>query len=38
MAKPTDYKPATITVYSDTEHDSNLQIPLMNQCDVIECF
>ena len=37
-AKPEDYKPATITVYSDTEHDSNLQIPLMNQCDVIECF
>jgi putative CocE/NonD family hydrolase len=33
-----DYKPATITVYSDTEHDSNLQIPLMNACDVIECF
>ena len=37
-AKPADYKPATITVYSDTEHDSNLQIPLMNQCDVIDCF
>ena len=37
-AKPGDYKQATITVYSDTEHDSNLQIPLMNQCDVIECF
>jgi len=37
-AKPEDYKAATITVYSDTEHDSNLQIPLMNQCDVIECF
>ncbi|HEX8813100.1 MAG TPA: CocE/NonD family hydrolase, partial [Terracidiphilus sp.] len=37
-AKPADYKPATITVYSDVEHDSNLQIPLMNQCDVIDCF
>ncbi len=37
-AKPQDYKPATITIYSDTEHDSNLQIPLMNACDVIECF
>ncbi len=37
-AKPEDYKPATITIYSDTEHDSNLQIPLMNACDVIECF
>ena len=37
-AKPEDYKAATITVYSDGEHDSNLQVPLMNQCDVIECF
>ena len=38
LAKPGDYKPATVTVYSDPEHDSNLQIPLMNACDVIECF
>jgi putative CocE/NonD family hydrolase len=38
IAKPGDYKPATITIYSDLEHDSNLQIPLMNTCDVIECF
>ena len=38
LAKPEDYKPATITIYSDTEHDSNLQVPLMNTCDVIECF
>ena len=38
LAKPEDYKPATITIYSDTEHDSNLQVPLMNQCDAIECF
>jgi putative CocE/NonD family hydrolase len=37
-AKPEDYKPATITVYSDPEHDSNLQLPLMNACDHIECF
>jgi putative CocE/NonD family hydrolase len=37
-AKPTDYKPATITIYSDPEHDSNLQVPLMNACDHIECF
>jgi putative CocE/NonD family hydrolase len=37
-AKAEDYKAATITVYSDTEHDSNLQIPLMNACDQIECF
>ena len=37
-AKPEDYKPATITVYSDAEHDSTLQLPLMNACDHIECF
>jgi putative CocE/NonD family hydrolase len=38
MAKPADYKPATITIYSDKDHDSNLQVPLMNACDHIECF
>jgi uncharacterized protein len=37
-AKPEDYKPATITVYSDKEHPSNLQLPLMNACDHIDCF
>ena len=37
-AKPSDYQPATITVYSDPEHDSTLQVPLMNACDQIECF
>jgi uncharacterized protein len=37
-AKPEDYKPATITIYSDPEHDSNLQLPLMNACEHIECF
>jgi putative CocE/NonD family hydrolase len=37
-AKPEDYKPATITIYSDPQHDSTLQIPLMNACDHIECF
>jgi putative CocE/NonD family hydrolase len=37
-AKPEDYKPATITVYSGPEHDSTLQLPLMNACDHIECF
>jgi len=37
-AKPEDYKPATITIYSDPEHDSTLQMPLMNPCDHIECF
>ncbi|WP_348264374.1 CocE/NonD family hydrolase [Telmatobacter sp. DSM 110680] len=38
IAKPEDYKPATITIYSDPDHDSNLQLPLMNACDHIECF
>ena len=37
-AKPEDYKPATITIYSDPQHDSSLQVPLMNACDHIECF
>ena len=37
-AKPEDYKPATITIYSDSEHDSTLQVPLVNACDHIECF
>jgi hypothetical protein len=37
-AKPEDYKPATITIYSDPDHDSNLQLPLMNACDHIDCF
>jgi len=37
-AKPEDYKPATITIYSGPEHDSTLQVPLMNACDHIECF
>lgn len=37
-AKPEDYKPATITIYSEPDHDSNLQLPLMNACDHIECF
>jgi putative CocE/NonD family hydrolase len=37
-AKPEDYRPATITIYSDPDHDSTLQVPLMNACDHIECF
>jgi predicted acyl esterase len=37
-ARPEDYKPATITIYSDAEHDSSLQVPLMNACEHIECF
>jgi putative CocE/NonD family hydrolase len=38
MARPEDYKPATITIYSDPDHDSNLLMPLMNACDHIACF
>ena len=37
-AQPQDYKPATITIYSDPDHDSTLQLPLMNACDHIDCF
>ncbi len=37
-ARPADYQPATITIYSGSEHDSSLQVPLMNACDHIECF
>jgi hypothetical protein len=37
-ARPEDYKPATITIYSDPQHDSTLQVPLMNACDHIDCF
>jgi hypothetical protein len=37
-AKPEDYKPATVTIFSDSEHDSTLQLPLVNPCDQIECF
>ena len=37
-AKPEDYKPETITIYSDADHPSNLQMPLMNACDHIACF
>ena len=38
LAKPEDFKPATITIYSEKDHDSNLQVPLMNACDHIDCF
>jgi hypothetical protein len=37
-ARPEDYKPATISIYSGPDHDSTLQMPLMNACDHIECF
>jgi hypothetical protein len=29
-AKPSDYKPATITIYSGRGHDSALELPIMN--------
>jgi predicted acyl esterase len=29
-AKPADYKPATITIYSGPGHDSALELPVMN--------
>jgi putative CocE/NonD family hydrolase len=37
-ARPRDYKPATITIYSGPGHDSTLQLPLMNACDPGTCF
>jgi putative CocE/NonD family hydrolase len=37
-ARPKDYKPATITIYSGPGHDSTLQLPLMNACDPADCF
>ena len=37
-ARPEAYKPETITIYSDPDHDSNVLLPLMNACDHIECF
>jgi hypothetical protein len=37
-ARPKDYRPATITIYSGSGHDSTLQVPLMNTCDPAECF
>jgi hypothetical protein len=37
-AKPRDYRPATITIYSGAGHDSTVQVPLMNGCEPAECF
>jgi predicted acyl esterase len=37
-AKPRDYRPATITVYSGPGHESSLLVPVMNSCAHIECF
>jgi hypothetical protein len=37
-AKPRDYRPATITIYSGAGHDSTLQVPLVSTCEPAECF
>ena len=37
-AKPADYRPATITIYSGAGHDSTLQMPLVSDCKPSECF
>jgi hypothetical protein len=37
-AKPADFQPATITIYSGPDHDSTLLVPLLNACGHIECF
>jgi putative CocE/NonD family hydrolase len=37
-AKPGDYLPATITVYSGAGHASRLVVPVMNACDKVSCF
>jgi len=37
-AKPRDYKPATVTIYSGFGHDSALQLPLMTACERGECY
>jgi putative CocE/NonD family hydrolase len=37
-AQPQDYKPATISIYSDAQHDSTLLLPLMNPCDQMQCY
>ena len=31
-ARPQDYKPATVTIYSGPGHDSALEVPVMNGC------
>jgi uncharacterized protein len=30
LAKPEDYKPATITIFADDKHDSKLILPIVN--------
>ncbi len=36
-AKPGDYKAETITIYSGAEHDSALEVPVMNACGRPQC-
>ncbi|MGA3162276.1 MAG: CocE/NonD family hydrolase [Terracidiphilus sp.] len=37
-AKPADYQPATITIYSGPGHDSTLQAPAVSDCEPAECY
>jgi len=37
-AKPADYRPATITIYSGDGHNSTLQVPLVSACKPVECY
>ena len=37
-AKPADYRPATITIYSGAGHDSMLQVPLVGDFETAECY
>jgi hypothetical protein len=37
-AKPADYQPATITIYSGTGHDSVLHVPVISDCEPSECY
>jgi putative CocE/NonD family hydrolase len=36
-AKPADYQPATITIYSGPGRDSSVELPLVNACDPASC-
>jgi uncharacterized protein len=37
-AKPTDFRSATITIYSGPGHDSKVQVPLVSACEPTVCF
>jgi hypothetical protein len=37
-AKPADYQPATITIYSGPGHDSTLLAPVVSACEPCECY